>query len=342
MNVFRAGRWLAVIGTAVLLTGCAQTLGMRDFVSVQKAGTPTTPAPTTSLSGVATVFITGNGLVAPVKLTTDSSNNLYVADQGTGAADGQILEFTATGASAGVVASKLSYPSGVAVDASNIVYYSLGNGTTGIVPVPDNGSNAANFAGYVQSNPHGLLVSNGTLYVANASGALVTAFYLGGLEMSGVGWGTGGQTGFADGSTGTMKLDQPVDLAYGVNGFYIVDQGNNAIRVGLGSTLTTLAGGGGNQLTGKQGAAGAAVATAVGTAALFSSPSGIAVNAAGTYAYVADTGNNAIRKIDLKTATVTIETQDGLLNSPQGIAMGPDGNLYIANTGAGNILKMTP
>jgi hypothetical protein len=68
-------------------------------------------------------------------------------------------------------------------------------------------------------------------------------------------------------------------------------------------------------------------ADGVGTAASFSNPQGVV--AAGTMLYITDTGNNAIRRLDTGTNTVTTFATG--FNSPHGIAC--DGtNLYVADT----------
>jgi hypothetical protein len=70
------------------------------------------------------------------------------------------------------------------------------------------------------------------------------------------------------------------------------------------------------------------IADGVGTAASFSSPQGIV--AVGTMLYVADTANNAIRRVDTVTNSVTTFAT-GFTGGPHGIAC--DGtNLYVADT----------
>lgn len=80
-----------------------------------------------------------------------------------------------------------------------------------------------------------------------------------------------------------------------------------------------------------------------GSAARFSFPIGIAVDASGT-AYVADRGNHVIRRITADGTVTTIAgasgiagSQDGTasnarFNHPSGIAIGADGVLYVADT----------
>jgi len=75
------------------------------------------------------------------------------------------------------------------------------------------------------------------------------------------------------------------------------------------------------------------------TVARFNSPGGLAVNANGTV-FVADTGNNAIRKVT-PTGVVTTLPATGVLE-PYGIAVDGSGNVYVADTGNHRIRKITP
>ena len=93
-----------------------------------------------------------------------------------------------------------------------------------------------------------------------------------------------------------------------------------------------------------------------GSVAHFTSPRGIAVQAAnewGETVYVADTGNNRIRKIDrygkvtTLAGTNTAGWSDGVgslaqFNAPQGVAVDGAGNVFVADTGNHCIRKVTP
>ena len=67
----------------------------------------------------------------------------------------------------------------------------------------------------------------------------------------------------------------------------------------------------------------------IGTDAMFDSPSGIALDAGGTL-YVADTGNNAIRRVTPDGRVSTI-ARDGL-NGPIGITVDRSGRVIVADT----------
>ena len=77
---------------------------------------------------------------------------------------------------------------------------------------------------------------------------------------------------------------------------------------------------------------------ATGTSARFNSPHALAVHEG--FLYVADKGNNRIRKINLSTAAVeTVSFTGGTLNVPEGIAVGQDGAIYVANTGGSDLIQ---
>lgn len=91
----------------------------------------------------------------------------------------------------------------------------------------------------------------------------------------------------------------------------------------------------------------------MGTAARFNGPTGIAVDIAG-YVYVADTGNDTIRKISPVGAVSTLAGMAGQsgsadgkganarFNLPRGIAVDSSANLYVCDTGNNTIRKITP
>jgi hypothetical protein len=121
--------------------------------------------------------------------------------------------------------------------------------------------------------------------------------------------------------------------------FYIADTINNRIRkVDAAGRITTYAGVGYNSVTGDGGPA---------NLAGVSNPTGLALDGAGNL-YIADSGNNAIRRIDAVSGVITTVagqltnsgySGDGaaatsaLLANPNGVVLDADGNLYIADTG---------
>jgi len=152
-----------------------------------------------------------------------------------------------------------------------------------------------------------------------------------------------GIAGTKDGAGDTAQFNTPVGVATDAAGnVYVADRGNHQIRkITPAGIVTTLAGSG--QVGNAEGP---------GLSAQFSSPSGVAVDAAGNV-YVADMGNNKIRKI---TPAGLVNTYAGNGNpgfgegppafaqfsAPVGVAFNPSsGILYVADKGNNRIRKIT-
>jgi uncharacterized protein (TIGR03437 family) len=126
---------------------------------------------------------------------------------------------------------------------------------------------------------------------------------------------------------------------------YIADYGNNRIRkLSAAGQITTVAGNGTPGFSGDNGLA---------TSAQLNSPGGIAVDSASNL-YIADSTNNRIRKVAGEViATVAGNGTAGFngergpatsaqLNNPNGLAVDPAGNVYIADTDNWSIRVLTP
>jgi sugar lactone lactonase YvrE len=142
-----------------------------------------------------------------------------------------------------------------------------------------------------------------------------------------------GVRGFADGAPGLARLADPFGLAMDRAGnLYIADAGDtNRIRkLAPDGSMRTVAGG-------VEGFADGPAAQAA-----FNTPSGLAIDGAGNL-YIADTGNNAIRKLapDGTVSTVAGDGQAGYrdgaarqarFNGPIGVAVDARGNVLVADT----------
>jgi DNA-binding beta-propeller fold protein YncE len=157
--------------------------------------------------------------------------------------------------------------------------------------------------------------------------------------------GTAGFAGSFEGTGAGARFNRPSALAVDKDGnVYVADRTNHTIRkITAAGAVSTFAG-----------AATVADKTDGPVAmARFTRPFGVAVDSTGTTVYVADTGNNTIRKITggvvstLAGLPLMTGSTDGgptvaLFNDPIGIALDSAGNLYVADQSNHTIRKVTP
>jgi sugar lactone lactonase YvrE len=157
--------------------------------------------------------------------------------------------------------------------------------------------------------------------------------------------GLAGTEGSADGTGSAARFNFPQGVATDSSGnVYVADTDNSTIRaITPAGAVTTLAG--------LEGSSGSADAT--GSAARFFFPSGAATDSSGNV-YVADTSNNAIRKISPAGAVMTLAglagtygSADGMgsaarFNNPLGVATDSSGNVYVADESNHTIRKISP
>lgn len=153
------------------------------------------------------------------------------------------------------------------------------------------------------------------------------------------------QPGSTDGAAASARFLLPYGVATdGGGNVYVADGGNHTIRkIAPDGTVTTLAG--------SPGVLG--FANGSGSAARFSTPWGLTVDASNNI-YVADSGNNAIRRITSAGAVTTVAgspstpgTQDGPVASarfdqPRGVTVDGAGNIYVADSGKSVLRHITP
>jgi hypothetical protein len=280
--------------------------------------------------------------------------------------------------------AELHAPYGVAVDAFGNLYIAdyynnrirmvAPNGT--ITTVVGNGYGVGIVGGYSGdggpatsaelNNPSGVTVdASGNLYIADTLNQRIREVTPGGTITTVAGNGScaikdaNGKCFSGDGGPATSaELLYPTGLALDASGnLYIADWGNERIRkVTPDGTISTVAGNGSPSCTSSNGVATACYGGDGGPAtnAELSGPNGVTLDASGNL-YIADYGNNRIRKVTTGGTMTTVAGNGSLictysngvatgcyggdggpatsaeLFSPTGVALDASGNLYIAD-----------
>jgi len=189
------------------------------------------------------------------------------------------------------------------------------------------------------SDPFGIAVdSQGSVYVADGGESnRIRRIKEGKVETI-----AGSTEGFSDGKALSAQFNTPSGLCIGRKGLLIIaDTGNNRIRlIDTNGNVTTTAG-----------TSEAGYRDGPANEAQFDGPIGVAVDNEGVI-YVADTYNDCVRKItDGEVSTLAGKGAPGLkdghgteasFDTPCGIVIDKDGNIFIADTGNGAIRRITP
>ena len=140
------------------------------------------------------------------------------------------------------------------------------------------------------------------------------------------------QAAYIDGFLHEAAFGRPQGVLYANGRLYIADSLNHAVRVIIGEEVFTFAGG-----------LGEGFRDGGWHQAMFSYPSALALHPDGSI-YVADTGNHSIRRIAADGSVSTVigngrqgfrdgPAREAMFDGPMGLAISPDGMLYIVDTG---------
>lgn len=182
----------------------------------------------------------------------------------------------------------------------------------------------------------------GNIYIADSENHTVRKINADGLVSTLAG--LGGVEGSSDGVATDARFYYPSGVAVDrLGNVYVAESGNHTIRkiteAGIVSTVAGKAGSNG-------------YADGIGSEVRFSGPQGIAIDALGNL-YVADGGNNVVRKITPAGAVSTLAGKAGSPGSadgagadarfdwPVGIATDSVGNVYVTDIDSNNIRKIS-
>jgi uncharacterized protein (TIGR03437 family) len=270
------------------------------------------------MAGTGTAGYTGAGtsallaeLNAPAGLAADSNGDLYIADSG----NNRVRKIYN-----GIIITVFNTPSptGIALNPTGMLY---------IAATSYFGSVLQQISG-VSSARDLTLDSTGNIYTT--SGAFVLEVPSSGIVTTIAGSGSSPNYGGDGGPATAAQLNSPSGIAVDSAGnWYIADTSNNRIReVTSAGVINTIAGTGTAGSTGDNGPASAAEVNA---------PRAIAIGSSNNL-YVADTGNNEVRKI---TSAGTISSIANQLNNPTSVVVDTQGSVYIADSGNNRIVQVT-
>jgi uncharacterized protein YjdB len=341
----------AITGTSSLNVGASTSL---TCTGVAWSSSNTSVASVNSVTGVVTGIAAGTATIscsssnacgtvyATFAITVTTPAPLAVYNISTYAGTGT-LGFSGDGGAAS--SAQFSYPYAVAVTSAGTVYVAdqvnnrirkitstgiistiAGNGTYG-----NTGDGGAATAATL-ANPQGVAVdAAGNVYVADYGNNRIRKISTTGIITNFAGSGTG-----VDGGAATAAdVYHPSAVAVDASGnVYIAETGNNRVRkVNTSGIISTVAGTGVSGFSGDGGSA---------TAAKLSSPFGVSTDASGNV-YIADLGNNRIRKVSGGVISTVAGTGvagfsgDGgaatsaAINTPYGMTLDASGNMYICD-----------
>jgi DNA-binding beta-propeller fold protein YncE len=313
----------------------------------------------TTLAGLAGVSGTADGtgaaarFNAPAGMAAVSATNVLIADSANqlirslNPATGVVTTIAGTAGQDGTTdgtgtGARFSFPVGIATDGTNAyVVENSGHSVRRVVlatnvvttlagtPVRSGQSDGLN-TGARFDNPAGAVAdTSGNLYVADRTNDTIRR-----VDTTGTVSTIAGAPlvpGSADGLGSTARFNEPEGIALNAPGstLYVADSLNHTIRaVTSGGSVTTLAGAAGV----------AALTNGTGAAARFNTPRAVTYSTVDGSIYVADTGNNAIRRVTTAGVVTTVAVPGQTLSGPRGIAVASNGDIYVADTGNNRIV----
>ncbi len=226
---------------------------------------------------------------------------------------------------------RLDFPAGLATDNRTVWVASSRNNTITAIDAASHsislvageifkdGNNDGVGAAAHFNSPDGMVLVGRSLYVADTNNSDIRKVDLDSKVVS-TAAGVANLSGTDDGPAHAAHFNLPTQLATDGSSIFITDSGNSTIRrLTLSDNIVKTIGGQAQQNGRDDGPA---------AKSTFSGPRGIATD--GKYVYVADTGNNLIRKIDL----ATLETKTIAGTGDEGSNNGPGDKATFSNPGA--------
>ena len=369
-------------GAVVLRDSSNRTLATSNLAATASGPLATfIPGRATSVAGNSAFIYAGDGgpasaasIFLPFGLALNAAGDYFIADTynnrirkvngktaiiTTVAGNGSV---GSTGDGGSALRASLDNPSSVALDAAGNLYIAdTGNhlirfvdSATGLISTVAGTRTGPGYSGdggpavsASLNTPNGLAFdASGNLYIADTGNNVIRFLNVSTGIISTVA-GTGNPAYGGDGGKATAaSLKRPWGVTLAPTGeLYIADQGNHAVRrVDTAGTITTIAGSGAAGYAGDGGPA---------SASRLNTPAGIAIDVVGNI-YIADSGNNRIRRINSATGIIATaagsgsngNTGDGgpatsaAIYGPYTIAFDGGGNLFVADVFHNRIRKI--
>ena len=299
----------------------------------------------------------------PIGITIDAAGNLYVADS----YNDSIRKVTPEGEVSTLAGDERGFadgqgsdamfwrPHGITIDAAGNLYVADKHNSRirKVAPKGEVSTLAGSEMGFADGSgsdarfyiPEGIAIdATGNLYVADTYNNRIRKVTPKGKVSTLAG---SGEEGFADGQGNTAQFNRPSGIAIDAAGnLYVADFWNSRIRkITVKGEVSTLAG------SDEEG-----LADGQGSSARFDGPSGITIDAAGNL-YVTDVRSNRIRMVTPEGEVSTLVGSDSKdpdevggfadgegsvaqFDSPYGIAIDAEGNLYVTDSNNYRIRKI--